>query len=145
MVAIPLSLIIAHFVGDWLLQSDWMALNKSKSFQALWCHVTVVGLTLFAWSLTQSWTLQMAVAFTFMNWGLHLVTDAFTSQLTSRLWFIDLKPAVFKWEEMKHYENKWTDFYHVTFKPTRHWFFVTIGFDQVLHYAAYAATLSWLT
>lgn len=31
--------LIAHLIGDYLLQTDWMALNKKKSFVALFVHV----------------------------------------------------------------------------------------------------------
>ena len=41
-------LLVAHLVGDWLLQTEWQALNKGKNFQALLTHVAVYSLTLLA-------------------------------------------------------------------------------------------------
>ncbi|GAB4324318.1 MAG: hypothetical protein Kow0074_17180 [Candidatus Zixiibacteriota bacterium] len=34
-------LLIAHVVGDWLLQTEWMALNKATDWRALIVHVLV--------------------------------------------------------------------------------------------------------
>jgi hypothetical protein len=31
--------IVAHMIGDYVLQSDWMANNKTKSVVAAFCHV----------------------------------------------------------------------------------------------------------
>jgi hypothetical protein len=35
------SLLVAHLVGDWLLQTEWQALNKTKNWRAMWTHVAV--------------------------------------------------------------------------------------------------------
>ena len=35
------SLLVAHLVGDWLLQTEWQALNKTKNWRAMWAHVAV--------------------------------------------------------------------------------------------------------
>lgn len=147
MLTIPLSLLIAHFIGDFILQNDWMALNKSKSWVALQAHAAMYTMTIAAWMFIFFWpysrpTMLGWIVATFIT---HFITDAITSRITSKLWFVELKPAVFKWEEMKHYENKWTDFYHVTFKSTRHWFFVAIGADQLIHYVTLALTLRLLS
>jgi hypothetical protein len=41
-----LVMLTLHFIGDFLLQSDWMALNKSKNWDALSQHVLVYALTI---------------------------------------------------------------------------------------------------
>jgi hypothetical protein len=38
------SLLVAHLVGDWLLQTEWQALNKTKNWRAMWSHVAVYHL-----------------------------------------------------------------------------------------------------
>lgn len=38
------SLLVAHLVGDWLLQTEWQALNKTRNWRAMWSHVTVYHL-----------------------------------------------------------------------------------------------------
>ena len=32
---ILMSILVAHFVGDWLLQTNWQAVNKSRNVRAL--------------------------------------------------------------------------------------------------------------
>lgn len=39
-----------HFVADFILQSDWMAQNKSKNIDALTFHVLTYGALFFCWS-----------------------------------------------------------------------------------------------
>lgn len=39
--------LIAHLVADWILQNDWMALNKmSLRHPAAWVHATIQGVCL---------------------------------------------------------------------------------------------------
>jgi hypothetical protein len=120
-----------HFVADFLLQSDWMALNKSKRFSALLAHVWVYTLVFTAavWAVTG---LLPALLFGILTFATHFITDAVTSRLTSKLWFIDIVP-------IGHNAG-----YDVTMKPTRHWFFVVIGLDQLIHLLTLTATWSLL-
>jgi hypothetical protein len=104
---VVMSIIVAHFLCDFVMQSDTMAVNKSKSWYWLSIHVltysagiSLLLLPLFGMSIT------MLIWFS-SNFILHFVTDAVTSRITSYLWK----------------------------KNERHWFFVTIGADQVVHYA----------
>ena len=66
-----------HFVADFVLQSHWMAMNKSKSLIALGAHVAVytgvVGLIL-GWS------------YGLCNGLAHLLVDFCTSKATAALW-----------------------------------------------------------
>lgn len=87
-------LFILHFVGDFVLQTDKMALNKSKSKFWLTVHCCVYFLMFTIWPL-------FAVYLGLSHW----LIDYFSSKVTSKLWSLDSK----------------------------HWFFVTIGLDQLLH------------
>ncbi len=102
-LTIPISLLILHFLGDFILQSDWMALNKSnlKNPLPLLAHVLVYS-TCFI--LSGTWPFIVWVFLT------HLITDAITSNITKVLWVND----------------------------QRHWFFVMIGIDQLIHYLTLA-------
>ena len=100
-MSIPGSLLVGHFIGDFLLQSDWMAINKSKRIEALLLHVAVYSLC-FVW---------LGLAFVAATIVTHFAVDFVTSRVNAKLWAAN----------------------------QRHWFFVCIGFDQLLHYT----TLAW--
>jgi len=71
-----LSVVWLHFISDFILQTDRMAMNKSKSNAWLELHVTVYALP-FLWF---GW--QYAA----VNWVLHFATDWASSRATSKLW-----------------------------------------------------------
>lgn len=118
-ISLPLSIIVAHTVGDWFCQSDWMALNKSKSNKALTAHTLVYSLFLLPWGLT----------FWALNFNLHWLVDYVTSRITSKLWFF--RPY--------GESNMW---FYVDGK--RHWFFSMIGLDQLIHFTILALTYKWV-
>ncbi len=127
-MTLPLSLLLVHFIGDFVLQSDWMAVNKSKRNEVLTIHALVYSLCFLLWGW-KFWLL------TFYS---HWATDWVTSRITSRLWFFR---SFGKWFVASEGEFE-------VFVPTvpnyRHWFFVAIGADQLIHAATLAATWSLL-
>lgn len=119
-MTIPLTLLIAHFIADFILQSDWMALNKSKNNKALAWHALVYSLCFLPWG----------APFVVATFGFHFLTDYVTSRCTSKLWFF--KP----WEVTENgMALTW-----IASGGNRHYFFVMIGFDQLLHYIQLALT-----
>lgn len=71
-----LALILStHYVADFLLQSSWMAENKSKAWKPLLAHVGVYTLCLVPFGL------QWAS----VNGEVHLLVDYFTSRASARL------------------------------------------------------------
>lgn len=113
-------IILMHFIGDFVLQSRWMALNKSSNNRALFAHVATYSLFLFigGWVLwyKDSIDINLIIAWALINGLLHFITDYITSRITARLWKL---------------ENKY-------------WFFTMIGFDQLIHYACLFFTSSWI-
>ena len=93
---IILLILILHFIGDFLFQSNYMATNKSKDSKALSFHIFAYMIPL---GIIGFW-------YAIINGILHFIIDYLTSRITSKLW-----------KEQKI-----------------HWFFVTIGFDQTLHF-----------
>lgn len=75
-IEVILLLVWLHFVADFLLQSDWMALNKSKRNVPLLVHVAVYStpFLIFGW------------IFALVNGVAHFVTDWLSSRATSWLW-----------------------------------------------------------
>jgi hypothetical protein len=90
-------LLLAHFVGDFILQSDWMAGNKTTSWKAMGSHIGLYTLCLVPFGLV----------FALVNGLAHFATDSITARMTKALYA----------------------------KGERHWFFVVIGADQLIHYA----------
>lgn len=131
-------LLVAHFVGDFIFQSDWMALNKGKRWDALALHVGVytgVLLAFIAWAnfLRHGYgPVEPALWFVGVNAVAHFVQDAITSRINGRLWFL---PQVG--------QGMRPEWIQVEVKNTRHWFFVGIGADQLLHYLTLFVTAGW--
>lgn len=108
-------LLVAHFVGDFILQSDWMAIHKSKRWDALAFHVLAYGGVLAVVVVVVPGDSPQALWFLAANMAAHFVQDAITSRINARLWMAD----------------------------QRHWFFVGIGADQLLHYVTLFVTAGW--
>lgn len=103
-----------HWVFDFVLQTEWMASNKSHSVRALSAHAIVytVGMLLAGFFIAGPTT--TAVLFGLVNGVLHFCVDFCTSKLTAALWK----------------------------KKDVHNFFVVIGADQLTHNITLLATLS---
>lgn len=115
--AVVMWIIVAHFVCDFILQSDQMAVNKSHNWYWLFMHVAAYSSALAIFTIPLFGLNVTLVSFVLINGLLHFVTDAITSRISSFFWQ----------------------------KEQRHWFFVTIGADQVIHYACLFGTFAWLT
>jgi len=121
------SIIIIHFLGDFVLQTDKQAKGKSKNWLDLLEHTgTYVSVFVLPICLllgktnpygTCEWYVLNTLAFAIITFMFHTVTDYFTSRLNSKLW-----------QEGKTHE-----------------FFVSIGFDQILHYVQLFTTYYLLT
>lgn len=108
---------IAHFIGDYLLQSDDIAKRKSKEIKALLIHTGIIGGCFFAMNLIGllcfgfQFNILNILFIPLMNYLLHLITDYFTSKWASSLYSKDI-----------------------------HYYYVVLGLDQLIHYVI--ATLS---
>lgn len=120
MISVPqlwayLALLATHWVGDFVLQTNWQASNKSKSNAALSQHVLFYTGCLGATSAILFGPSLLWLLFTGGNGLLHFGTDYCTSRWSSRLF------AKQDWRK----------------------FFVVIGFDQLIHQITLAVTM-WL-
>lgn len=122
-------LIMVHFIGDFVLQSDWMAQNKSKSNYALGLHVGIYIIALLVGAIPLLFILDYpgdpvfgdrgsltVFLWVVLNGAAHFVTDYITSRINS----------------------------HLLAAKQIHYFFVGIGADQVVHYMTLALTMIWL-
>lgn len=111
-----MTILVIHWFADFVLQSHWMAINKSKKLEALLAHT---GTYSVIWLIVMyMFTANIVIAFEFMavTFIAHTITDFFTSRLNSYLWK----------------------------KNDVHNFFVSVGFDQVLHYLQLFLTYKYL-
>lgn len=111
-----LTLFFAHFVADFLFQTNNMAMNKAYSLKWLSIHVGTYTLTIAVFSFFLFEPME-AIQFAAINGALHYITDFFTSKLTSKL---------SKWQNQK-------------------WFYTAIGFDQFIHAACLIVTCAYFT
>jgi hypothetical protein len=110
------AIFVLHWFGDFFCQSDWMAKNKSDYPPALLLHVFVYSCIMYLGLIliNNKGTEGANAIFNFvkMNCFFHFFTDFITSRINSYLWE----------------------------KKKVHWFFVSIGFDQLLHQIILLAT-----
>ena len=118
---IILLIILSHWFADFFLQSYNMSVNKSKSIYWLTIHINtyIYGLIpLMIYLLYfRMFTLDDVIIFLCLNYVFHWVTDFVTSKINTYLWN----------------------------KKEVHWFFVSIGVDQVIHYLCLFLTYNYLT
>lgn len=101
-------ILLIHWIADFLCQTDWQAKNKSTSNNALTAHVISYCIP---WMIFVSYFLVFKnngsfILFIPITFICHWITDYITSRINTKL----------------YKENK------------IHYFFVSIGFDQILHY-----------
>lgn len=114
------SILIIHWFADFVLQTDKQAKGKSKNLKDLLGHTFTYTMIWYfviiffsIWgnhfngptTKDLGWSTFM-ILFPIITFIMHTITDYFTSRLNSKLWA----------------------------KGDVHNFFVSIGFDQVLHY-----------
>lgn len=105
------SIILIHWFADFVLQTDKQAKGKSKNWSDLLSHTGIYSLVWLIPSLIIFFNqleigIIKALSFVLITFIAHTITDYFTSRLNSKLWA----------------------------KGDTHNFFVSVGFDQVLHY-----------
>lgn len=119
-----LALMLAHWLGDFYLQTDEMAQNKSKSNKVLTKHVAIYTTVVSFYALILAFIgfyifgktgIIYLPLFIIANFALHWCTDYITSRIAG-------------------------NFYKA---GKRHKFFATIGMDQFIHFASLWLTL-WL-
>ena len=107
-------LLVAHLIGDWLLQTEWQALNKSRNNRALFSHIGVYSLVIFC---------VLAITFGFQNINVYLMV----AMLAITHAFMDMGwPVVRFMRAMKIIVDR---------EPER-WLIMAV--DQVLHIALLA-------
>lgn len=123
MISIPLILWLwfAHWVGDFVFQTDEQARGKSTSNEWLSDHVLnytaalAIGLMIYSWVFPPM-NPAGATLFLALNGALHWLTDYVTSRYNARMWR----------------------------EGRVHDFFVGVGADQMAHLWTLVLSASWL-
>lgn len=118
---IVVSLLLAHYVGDFILQSDKVAVQKSRSWGALTQHVALYS-GCFVW---------MGLTFALVTFVCHFLVDAATSRVGAKLFYFERRDFV------------GADWYYVAEKRRPFW--LLIGFDQWIHYTQLVMLADWLS
>lgn len=122
-IIIVLSILFIHWIADFVCQSEEMSLGKSKSWDPLLEHAFTYSAiwvlpSMFYGVLTHSdYTVGHIIWFSPITFVCHTATDYYTSRVNAQLW-----------------DQKKT-----------HQFFVSIGFDQFLHFTQLFLTFYLLT
>lgn len=118
-----LTILFIHWFADFVCQTDWQAKNKSSSNAALVSHTLnytgIFGLCTVVAMLVGGveYGLKPILMFLLTTFVVHTIADYFTSRLNSHLW---------KQQKV-------------------HYFFVSVGFDQFLHFVQLLLTYYYLT
>lgn len=121
---------LIHTIADFELQTDEMAINKSKSLKWLSLHVLAYS-SLF--------TLVFGLLFGLVTFCTHFITDFFTSRWSRSKfpWLPQEKLSA------QHGITLYQDFEGWNGR-SRHRFFCVIGWDQLIHTYTLVATVIWL-
>lgn len=115
-IIIILYVLIIHWIADFGLQTSKQAENKSHNFLTLVNHVTEYTLVLSLSSIIFMKNLEVFGEFFAINFIAHLVTDFITSKINAHLWK----------------------------KGDIHNFFVSVGFDQLIHQLTLVLTVVYI-
>lgn len=99
---------ITHFIADFLLQSREMGKNKSSNYKFLSQHIGIIFVCF----------LPFGLKFAAANALIHAIID-------KNIW------NLYKLYVVSLYESERDAAYHEYWED--HWFYATIGFDQLLH------------
>jgi hypothetical protein len=101
-------ILLIHWIADFVLQTNYQAQNKSSSNKALTLHVVVYTVvTTILWAVAFGSIGEKGLIVLLATFCSHWITDYITSRVNKKLWE----------------------------KKQVHDFFVSIGFDQLLHFA----------
>lgn len=117
---IVIGILFLHWIFDFVFQTEWQAMNKSKDREALLQHTAVYAGCWLAVTILYAGILDLSgrwLLFPIITFFCHSATDYYTSRVNAILW-----------------EKKDT-----------HGFFVSVGFDQFLHYVQLFVTFKLLS
>lgn len=139
---IIIAILFIHWIGDFVLQniSPWIVKNKSKNFNALLAHTGLYSICWFT-LLFFGMPLITVLQFILITFFIHTIQDYWTSKLNGRL-----TPKRESWEMYTSLHGKAPAIWHhfpegENLAPL----FISIGFDQFLHFTQLILTYYYLS
>ena len=134
------TILIVHFVADFIFQTDKEAKGKSKNLSDLLSHTITYSMIWFCIGVLLTLlvilpNILFVIYFTIITFICHTITDYFTSRLNSKL----LPPI-----KSVFIENNTTEMLAYPKNSSWHNFFVGVGGDQILHYIQLFLTYYYL-
>lgn len=93
---IVIYILFVHYVADFIFQTNWMALNKSKSNLALLSHVATYSVLLFVGLSLYFGLTSNVFLLVLINGFAHFTTDYITSRMNAYFWTHE-KRSYFWW------------------------------------------------
>jgi len=141
-IYVILGIIFIHWIADFVMQTEKMAISKSTSNYWLTRHVLVYSTVWFFACLFYcayldgfNWTqrgVNLVFIFPIITFICHWITDYYTSRLNTKL----LPPKEEHPTDKGYFKQLGGEFHN---------FFVSIGFDQVIHYLQLIITFQILS
>lgn len=136
--------LVVHFVADFLMQSRDMGKNKSIYVKVLFQHVSIQFI-MFAICFAPFVGIQTALIFSLCNAAIHALIDWNVWKLYKLYAYKRIKDEASQFKISEQERQTWiaTSVKNWQFWED-HWFFTTIGFDQMLHMLTLVALISLL-
>lgn len=160
-ITVILTIIFIHWIADFVLQREKWSLGKSKNWGDLLAHTVTYSLVwLFIggciylqqfkpynpesnkiMNIYWNYWIPRGLLFVLITFVCHTITDYFTSRLNSRL----LPKTTLVTLNTRYLGGGGNEMLCYPKGSSHHNFFVSIGFDQVLHYTQLFLTYYFLT
>ena len=138
-LSIPIALLAVHTLADFTLQSDKMAVNKSKSLGWLSLHVAIYTAVFMLYGILVGWSGEQVKTFGILTFCTHFLTDFFTSRLSRRVF-----PWIPQTQQTVLCEDLIARAIYADYEGeqgrSRNRFFNVLGVDQLIHFFTLALT-----
>lgn len=124
-LTIIISVLLIHFVSDFLYQTNNQTLNKGRSIKELLKHTSIYSVLsgcllqlMLQEDMFGAQELLLPIYFTLITFVTHTVVDFFTSKLTSKLWndgYKQVNLILFGFDQIIHLIILFTTIYYLCY------------------------------
>lgn len=124
------TLLLFHFIFDFIFQSKEMGQKKSKNFVFLFAHIFIIFIGIFIGGILVFGDIAPALTFSLFNAATHLVVDLVYWNIYAVLAFI----RYYGFNRLVHCTREdWSNLQKNWEWHKDHLFIITIGIDQITH------------